>query len=113
VTSGFSNPVADRAAEELRALRNAWLRERGLVGGIRTFRNPLSSEAGEQNPTRVEPAAWFTRPPELPRTRSREQVRISLPPGLDARGFDRLIAAAVDPGGDRHPTSTARATDRP
>lgn len=82
VTQGFSSQTARRVEADLGHARNTWLREQGFVGGVRTFRNPVAAgdTTAESAP---EPAGWFRRPPELPRTRSTEQVRLSLPPGID------------------------------
>lgn len=94
VTTGFSSPVRDRIDNDLRRARDAWLREEGYTGGVRTFRNPaprnIESEQGSAEPV---PAGWFRAPPEMPRTRSREQVRYSLPPGMDPAAGERLRRA--------------------
>lgn len=68
--------------------RSDWLRDRGLVGGVRTFVNPRAAESGQERTHRSEnsdrspePAGRFRRPADVPRTRPVEQVRYSLPPG--------------------------------
>lgn len=93
VSSGFSNPVQQRAIDELRHARNYWLREQGYVGGVRTFTNPVRSEGGERSGALPEPAGWFRVPADVPRTRSREQVRYSLPPGMDPAAAAALTGA--------------------
>lgn len=93
VSSGFSNPVQQRAIEDLRHARNVWLRERGYVGGVRTFTNPVRADKGERSGTLPEPAGWFRVPVDVPRTRSREQVRYSLPPGMDPAAVAALAGA--------------------
>lgn len=94
ITTGFSNPVRDRIDTDLRRARDAWLREEGYTGGVRTFRNPAPrNPEREQDLAEPVPAGWFRTPPEMPRTRSREQVRFSLPPGMDPASGERLRRA--------------------
>jgi hypothetical protein len=94
VTTGFSSPVRDRIDTDLRRARDAWLREEGYTGGVRTFRNPAPRNPDiEQGSAEPVPAGWFRAPPEMPRTRSREQVRYSLPPGMDPASGERLRRA--------------------
>lgn len=74
--------------------RSRWLRDRGYVGGVRTFTNPRSHGADSTGSERArvvpEPSGWFRRPAEMPRTKSVEQVRYSVPPGMHPTAAARL-----------------------
>jgi hypothetical protein len=83
--------------------RAVWLRERGLTGGVRSFVNPVrGAEEGRPSGSSIEPSGSFRRPTVLPRTKPIEQVRYSLPPGMDPR-----LASAL-----RGPTSEIRRASR-
>lgn len=107
VSQGFSSPAVERALGDIRHARNIWLRERGYVGGVRTFKNPVRASADRSSAT-PEPAGWFRRPAEFPRTRSTEHVRLSLPPGMDPAAASRLrsMHAETIVRGDTRPRRT-------
>ncbi len=95
LSQGFTSPAAQRAERDIRHARNVWLRERGYVGGVRTFKNPVRS--GDASAGRTpEPAGWFRKPAEFPRTKSSEHVRLSLPPGISPRAAARLREMETD-----------------
>jgi hypothetical protein len=94
---------------ELEAARNEWLKERGYVGGVRTFVNDLyvdrfMAPMGQRQSV-VTPRATIEMPADMPRFRSREQVmhemgsvkpavkaytRVSLPPMAPLAMTERL-----------------------
>jgi hypothetical protein len=58
--------------------RNEWLKERGYVGGVRTFTNPAAS-VGTKQAIDLTPKAVIPAPTDLPRVRSRMEVRATAP----------------------------------
>lgn len=98
ISQGFTSPVAQRAERDIRHARNVWLREQGYVGGVRTFKNPVRAAAGAAGATHnpPQPAGWFRKPAEFPRTKSSEHVRLSLPPGISPRAAARLRAMETE-----------------
>ncbi len=100
VSQGFTSPAVERAERDIRHARNVWLREHGYAGGVRTFKNPVRGGADSARGT-PEPAGWFRKPAEFPRTRSSEHVRMSLPPGIDPRAAARLRAMESAPVASR------------
>lgn len=92
----------DDGNERLELARQQWLREQGYTGGVRTFVNPRTlaqpapAAAARAMP---EPSAVIRRPIDVPATRSREQVRFSLPPGVNEATRARLEASGrlIDP----------------
>lgn len=93
----------------LEAARNDWLKERGYVGGVRTFVNDLyvgNFMGGmAQQRSQVVPRATIELPADMPRFRSREQVmhemgsvksavkvytKVSLPPTAPLAMKDRM-----------------------
>lgn len=95
------------------AARNEWLKERGYVGGVRTFVNDLYVDRYINPMTQriaVTPRATIELPADMPRFRSREQVmhemgsvkpavkqytRISLPPSAPLAMNERLVSNRV------------------
>lgn len=78
----FNRQSIDRAEELMRLLEQArqnWLQDNGYYGA-RVFTNPDADRA-EEAKAAPEPAGWFRIPEDMPRTRSREQVRAQ--PGAD------------------------------
>ncbi len=71
----FNRQGVDRTEELARLLeaaRQNWLRDNGYYAP-RTYRNPAAGQPAEAR--LPEPAGWFRLPDDMPRTRSREQVR--------------------------------------
>lgn len=67
----------ERAEELTRLLEQArqdWLRANGFTG-IRVIRNPNAGEPSTEGATLPEPAGWFQIPEDMPRGKSKEQVR--------------------------------------
>ncbi|XVJ59414.1 MAG: hypothetical protein HEQ23_08420 [Tepidisphaera sp.] len=58
--------------------RNQWLKDRGYVGGVRTFRNPAAPAAAKQA-IDLTPKAVIPAPTDLPRVRNRMEVRATTP----------------------------------
>lgn len=104
---------------DLEAARQDWLKERGYVGGVRTFVNDLYVDRFmapmSQRQSAITPRATIELPADMPRFRSREQVmhemgsvkqdskvftRVSLPPTAplamtERFGLNRIVAKAV------------------
>ena len=58
--------------------RNQWLKDRGYVGGVRTFTNPAAS-VGTKQAIDLTPKAVIPAPTDLPRVRNRMEVRSAAP----------------------------------
>lgn len=90
----FNRQGIDRAEELMRLLERArhdWLQDNGYYGA-RVFTNP-DADADREAKAAPEPAGWFRVPEDMPRTRSREQVRAE--PSSDRSG---AIAAGLFSG---------------
>jgi hypothetical protein len=88
----FNRQGIDRTEELSRLLENArqnWLRDNGFYAP-RTFTNGASAQPKEA--TLPEPAGWFQLPDDMPRTRSREQVRATPDAGHAAFVASNLLS---------------------
>lgn len=98
----------------LERARQAWLKERGYVGGVRTFVNDAVIWGDRQVAAAITPRATIEVPADAPRHRSRMQVnaaaaravladgqpvRISLPPNAPAALRERVLASGGWIGG--------------
>jgi hypothetical protein len=91
----YNRQTIDRTEELMRILESArheWLRQNGFFG-VRTYTNPASS--GSARRAAPEPAGWFRIPEDMPKTRSREQVRSE--PAGDPAGVAAAIFSGDEP----------------
>lgn len=58
----------------LESARISWLHDNGFYG-VRTFRNPNAGSTIRRGAELPEPAGWFEKPADMPRTKSKEQVQ--------------------------------------
>lgn len=74
--------IPEAGYQHLERGREAWLKERGFTGGVRTFTNPVFrreaqpvATASAQSRKLPEPRATFELPPDMPRFKKRQEVR--------------------------------------
>ena len=91
------SPMVGSGFGRLNEGRSVWLAERGLTGGVRTFRSPVLRGADDapSDAEEIFPSGWFRVPADVPRGRSVEHVRYSTPPGMNPVLAARLGGGAA------------------
>lgn len=90
--------------QRLDLARSVWLREHGFAGGVRTFTNPSrvvgseSARPASNESETITPAGFFRTPADMPRTKKVEQVRYSIPPGMNPVLAARLQSQTASDG---------------
>ncbi len=81
--------IPEAGYQRLERGRDAWLKERGFTGGVRTFTNPVfrretrpETVSAAQSKKLPEPRAVFELPPDMPRFKKRQEVEAT--PGMSA-----------------------------